>query len=116
MRITIVDKFTEGVKLHLSSENAEDIYQSWTLRTDGSIMSKKDEQFGLGLVQINGVWTIQVSTSYYSWRMLYGKYELRYSEKEKREVSYMVSFQRIVLTIWTYRKGKDSYIVLYLNL
>lgn len=103
----ILDKFSEGARLKLSTEVAGDIYQSWTLRTDGSIMSKKDEQFGLGLVQINGVWTIQISTtSYYSWRVLYGRYELRYSEKEKKEVSYLVSFQRIVLSIWTYRKSE----------
>jgi hypothetical protein len=70
-------------------------------------MSKKDEQFGLGIVQINGIWTIQITTaSYYAWKILYGRYELRYSEKEKREISYLIGFQRIVLTIWTYRKSK----------
>lgn len=91
----------------MATEAAGDIYQSWTLRTDGSIMSKKDEQFGLGLVQINGVWTIQITTTtYYAWRIMYGRYETRYSETEKREISYLVSFTRIVLSIWIYRKSK----------
>lgn len=91
----------------MATEAAGDIYQSWTLRTDGSIMSKKDEQFGLGLVQINGVWTIQITTTtYYAWRIMYGRYETRYSETEKREISYLVSFTRIALSIWIYRKSK----------
>jgi hypothetical protein len=79
------------------------------LRTDGTIISKKNEQFGLGLVQINGIWSIQiVTTSYYAWKILYGRYETRYSEQEKREISYLVSFQRIFLTLWTIRKRKKT--------
>jgi hypothetical protein len=70
-------------------------------------MSKKDEQFGLGLVQVNGAWTTQITTTtYYAWRILYGRYESRYSEKEKREISYLISFTRVVLSIWIYRKSK----------
>ncbi|KAL9540180.1 hypothetical protein MBANPS3_009830, partial [Mucor bainieri] len=102
------DNFAQGGKLHLSSEVSGDLHQSWTLRTDGTIISKKDEQFGLGLVQVNGSWTLQiVTTSYYAWRVLYGRYETRYSEQEKREISYLISFQRIVLTLWTVRKHDD---------
>lgn len=76
------------------------------MRTDGSIMSKRDEQYGLNLVQVNGVWTIRITTTtYYSWRILYGKYETRYSEKEKKDIYHLTSFQRIVLSIWTYQKS-----------
>lgn len=104
-----IDSYAQGAKLQLSSEVSGDIYQSWTLRTDGTIISKKDEQFGLGLVQVNGSWTIQiVTTSYYAWRILYGIYETCYSEQEKREISYLVSFQRIVLTLWTIHKRKKT--------
>ncbi|GAN11055.1 hypothetical protein MAM1_0460d10609, partial [Mucor ambiguus] len=102
------DNLAQGCKLQLSTEVSGDLHQSWTLRTDGTIISKKDEQFGLGLVQVNGSWTIQiVTTSYYAWRILYGRYETRYSEQEKREISYLVSFQRIVLTLWTIRKHDE---------
>lgn len=77
------------------------------MRTDGSIMSKRDDQYGLSLVQINGVWTIRITTTtYYSWRILYGRYETRYSEQEKKDISYLTSFEKIVLSIWTYQKSK----------
>jgi hypothetical protein len=90
----------------LSVENSANEYQSWILRTDGSIVSKKNESVGLNMIQINGHWTIQISTTFYLWRILYGRYETRYSEKEKKDVSYLISFQRIVLTMWIYRKSK----------
>jgi hypothetical protein len=86
---------------------AGDLHQSWTLRTDGSIISKKDEQYGLNVVQVNGVWVIRITTTtYYSWRILYGRYETRYSEQEKKDISRLISFQRIVLTISSLRNRK----------
>ncbi|KAI9484111.1 MAG: hypothetical protein EXX96DRAFT_479103 [Benjaminiella poitrasii] len=95
----------QGKCLQLNSEVSGDLYQSWILRTDGSIVSKKDEQFGLGMVKVNGLWTVQiVNKEFYSWRILYGVYERRYVEKEQKEVSYLVSFQKIVLTLWISRK------------
>ncbi|KAI8641464.1 hypothetical protein BD408DRAFT_368184, partial [Parasitella parasitica] len=102
------DNFAQGSQLQLSSQAEGDSHQSWTLRTDGTIISKKDEQFGLGVVQVNGAWTIQMVTgSYHAWRILYGRYETRYSEQEKKDISYLVSFQRIVLTLWIMRKHDD---------
>ncbi|KAI8059433.1 uncharacterized protein B0P05DRAFT_574919 [Gilbertella persicaria] len=102
------DAFAEGKGLVLSSESKDDIHQLWTLRTDGSIISKKNEQFGLGLVEVDGVWTICITTTtYYSWRILYGRYETRYSEKDKREISYLVGFRRVVLTTWTLHKHNN---------
>ncbi|CEG64814.1 hypothetical protein RMATCC62417_01723 [Rhizopus microsporus] len=102
--LRIQDKLVEGAKLSLAKETEGDEYQHWILKINGSIVSKKDQKYGLNLVQVNGVWTILISTTYYAWKLLYGRYETRYSETEKREVSYLVSFQRIVLTLWVTRK------------
>ncbi|ORE01579.1 hypothetical protein BCV72DRAFT_309889, partial [Rhizopus microsporus var. microsporus] len=102
--LRIQDKLVEGARLSLAKETEGDEYQHWILKTNGSIVSKKDQKYGLNLVQVNGVWTILISTTYYAWKLLYGRYETRYSETENREVSYLVSFQRIVLTLWVTRK------------
>jgi hypothetical protein len=102
-----IDNLAEGTKLQLSTEVSGDFGQSWTLRTDGSIISKHDDKYGFGLVQVNGIWTIQITTTTcYSWRILYGRYETRYSELEKKDISYLTSFQRIVLTLWTLHNRK----------
>ncbi|KAI9264751.1 hypothetical protein BY458DRAFT_490968 [Sporodiniella umbellata] len=103
----IQDKWVDGAKLQLSKEVADDQDQFWTLKTNGQIVSQKNSKFGLNFVQLNGAWTVQISsTIYYAWRLLYGKYELRYSEKEGREISYLVSFRRIILTLRIIRKQK----------
>lgn len=96
----------------MNKEDSHNVYQFWTLRTDGSIISKHDEKFGLSIVQVNGVWTVRITTTvYYAWRLLYGRYETRYSESEKKEISYLVSFQRIILTLWIIRRRKFFFFV-----
>ncbi|RCI06379.1 hypothetical protein CU098_001837, partial [Rhizopus stolonifer] len=98
--LRIQDKWVDGAKLQLTKEIAGDEDQYWSLKTNGQIVSQKDRKYGLNLVQINGAWTVHISsTVYYAWRLLYGKYQLRYSEKEKKEISYLISFQRIILTL-----------------
>ncbi|KAI7903616.1 uncharacterized protein BX663DRAFT_36301 [Cokeromyces recurvatus] len=96
----VQDNLIQEKHLQLGSEN--DNSQSWILRMDGSIISKNDEKFGLGIVQINGVWTVQiVNSNYYSWKMLYGVYDSYYSVKEQKEISRLVSFERIIFNLWT---------------
>ncbi|KAI8971219.1 hypothetical protein BDB01DRAFT_508938 [Pilobolus umbonatus] len=105
----VQDTLSEGAQLQLAAEQANNENQHWLLRIDGSIISKKDQSCGLNLVQVNGFWTVRITTTvYYAWRFLYGRYSYRYSEKEKREISYLVSFQRIVLSYWISRKNDTN--------
>ncbi|EIE85897.1 hypothetical protein RO3G_10607 [Rhizopus delemar RA 99-880] len=111
--LRIQDKLVDGAKLQLTTEAAGDEYQYWLLKTNGQIVSKKDQKFGLNLVQINGVWTVQISsTQYHAWRLLYGIYERRYSEKEQKDILYLTRFQRIILTLLVnYKHNVDRKLV-----
>ncbi|KAI8362668.1 hypothetical protein EDC96DRAFT_444829, partial [Choanephora cucurbitarum] len=88
------DNFTEGTHLILSSESKDDIHQLWTLRMNGSIVSKANERFGLSFIQSNDAWIVQITTTlHYSWRILYGKYEMQNNQQSSR----LIGFRRVVL-------------------
>ena len=78
----------------MSSESKDDIHQLWTLRMNGSIVSKANERFGLSFIQSNGAWIVQITTTlHYSWRILYGKYEMQNNQQSSR----LIGFRRFVL-------------------
>ncbi|KAF7721215.1 hypothetical protein EC973_005100, partial [Apophysomyces ossiformis] len=96
-------------ELTTDNKHADD-RQLWTVQTDGSIVSEASSHLGLHLIQKGENWIVQLSdikqiTSHYSWRLLYGKYERRFCEKEKKERDFVIGFQRIVLTMITTRKS-----------
>ncbi|KAI7861529.1 hypothetical protein BDF14DRAFT_1868106, partial [Spinellus fusiger] len=93
-----------GSSLQLTVENANDIKQQWALKTDGSIVLASREEYGFGLVQKNGSWTLQLiqvtKATHYGWTLMYGHYE-----------SSTLRFRRIILTLLSTKSTADRQLV-----
>ncbi|KAF7731217.1 hypothetical protein EC973_000632 [Apophysomyces ossiformis] len=112
------DNLVNGSHLQLRAklnqeEQRLDTRQLWYLKTDGSIVSESRPDLGLGLTYQNQQWAVQLTDvkehgQHFAWVLLYGKYSKKYSEELKKEVSVLVSTERVVLTVTSSKTASSS--------
>jgi hypothetical protein len=90
--------------LTLDSTTIVDRRQKWVVKVDGSIVSEMENGLGFALLQQNDRYSVVLSyvnatSTHYAWVFTRGRYETRFSEVYKKEVSVVSHTERILLTI-----------------
>ncbi|EIE89124.1 hypothetical protein RO3G_13835 [Rhizopus delemar RA 99-880] len=103
------DDLVSGSELQIrerlvTDEKTIDPRQRWIVKTDGSIVSETQSNLGFSLLKQGADYHVQLvyissQSEHYHWGFAHGRYETRYSNVYKKDMTVLTRLERILLTV-----------------